>query len=151
MSRSCPVLRPVRVEGSGEQEFLRRLYFVAKFPVTGPPAGEPTATKSALESLTLPLVWASPPFEERLASRSAIPPSPAEESRKPVEARSKPVTFSLASRGVSAVSASSTGPAVPSSLNLPPLGRSALTNTGNLVVNEPSETVTRTLSSGRRL
>ena len=85
--------------------FPRRLYLVLKFTVTGTPAGEPPATKSALESLAFPLVCASPPCEERLASRSTMPPRPMEGSRKPVEARFKSVTLSLAFRGVSAVSA----------------------------------------------
>src|SRR5438034_2757692 len=45
------------------------LYLVLKFTSTGTPAGEPPATRSALESFTLPLVSASPPREDTVPSR----------------------------------------------------------------------------------
>src|SRR5206468_8176039 len=102
----CAAALPIlSVDGLSTPASLRRLYFVAKFTVTGTPAGEPPATNSALDSLALPLVCASPPCEDRLASRSTIPPRPMEGSRNPVEARFNPATFSLAFSGVSAVSA----------------------------------------------
>src|SRR5438034_11837602 len=95
------------------------LYLVLKFTSTGTPAGEPPATRSALESFTLPLVSASPPREDTVPSRSTTPPRPAEESRKHVQARFSALIASLASSGVSEVSSCFTGPAVPARLNLP--------------------------------
>src|SRR5437016_2417328 len=112
----------------------------------GSPAGVPPATRSALESFTLPLVSASPPREDTVPSRSTTPPRPAEESRKPVKARFSALIASLASSGVSEVSSWFTGPAVPASLNLPPCGRSAVTVTGNCETMETSEAVISRLS-----
>ena len=133
-------------DGFSTPALLRRLYLVLKFTSTGTPAGEPPATRSALESFTLPLVSASPPREDTVPSRSTTPPRPAEESRKPVKARFSALIASLASSGVSEVSSWFTGPAVPASLNLPPCGRSAVTVTGNCETMETSEAVISRLS-----
>src|SRR6267143_746670 len=76
---------------------FRRLYLVLKATVRGTPGGEPPAMSRALESLAVPLVSASPPFDSSVLSRSRRPPSPREGSRKPVEARFKEPTMILPS------------------------------------------------------
>src|ERR1700692_4861905 len=105
----------------------------------GSDAGEPPAINRALDNLAVPLVSDSPFREPRVASRSRRPPSPKEGSRKPVEARSRELTLSLALTGLSEALDRSRGPTLPSNLNLPPPGRSAVTTTENLVATDTSE------------
>src|ERR1700722_4789482 len=119
--------------------FLRRSYLVLKSTTIGSEAGEPPAISRALDNLAVPLVSDSPFCEPRVASKSRRPPSPNEESRKPVEARLRELTLSLALTGVSEALVRSRGPTLPSNLNLPPSGKSAATITENLVATDTSE------------
>src|SRR6266446_3903952 len=143
----CATALPIfSVEGSRTPWFLRKSYFVLKSTTTGTAAGEPPATSNALESFALPLKCASPFFDAMLAFRSSRPPSPAEGSSRPVVARFRLLMVSLAFTGVSAVFSWSRGPAVPSSLRLPPPGRLAVSVTGNWVVRETLDAARSTLS-----
>src|ERR1700734_2622487 len=132
-------------DGFSTPVFLTRSYFVSKLTVTGSDAGLPPATSRALESFVVPLVDAEPFCEEMLPSRSRMPPRPADGSTKPVDARLRELTVIFASRGVRTELVSFTGPAVPSTLKLPPPGRSAVTVTGNLETSETLEATTPTL------
>ena len=139
-------LPTLTVEGLRTPEFLRKSYFVSKFTLTGTAAGEPPGARTALESLRVPFTTASPPCETMVASRSSKPPRPAEGSTTPEAARFIDEIVSLASIGVSAASVASSGPAVPSSLNLPPPGKSVLTWSGNFELLEISDVFTSTWS-----
>src|ERR1700722_12816137 len=142
LSAAVPILR---TDGFRTPVFLTRSYFVSKLTLTGSLAGVPPATRSAFESFVVPLVDAEPLADEMFPSRSRMPPRPADGSRKPVEARFRELTVIFASSGVRTEFVSLTGPALPSTLKLPPPGRSAVTVTGNLEASETFEAVTLTL------
>jgi len=82
-----------------------KIVFGIEIDGEGNAAGEPPAMSKALESLAclwfrLRRLWIQACYRE-----SRRPPSPREGSRKPVEARFKELTLSLAESGVSAASA----------------------------------------------
>ncbi len=118
--------------------FFVRSYLVLKFSSDG--IGRRSSALRDQQQLSRALqflfVSATPPCDATVASRSRMPPSPADGSRKPVEARFSELIVNFASSGVRTAFAGLCGPAVPSTLKLPPPGRSALTVNGNFEVRE---------------
>src|ERR1700733_12301892 len=131
-SRCAEALPIFNVDGLRTPKFLLRSNLVLKSTIIGSRDGEPPEISTALDNLAVPLVSTLPFCRLRVSSRSRTPPSPMEEVRKPVDARSRERIATLASIGVSEAFARSMGPTVPSKLNLPPPGRFEVTKTGNL-------------------